>query len=331
LWPAQLAVLYPFPQEIPGWKVLASFVIMLGISLLVVRAARRHPYLSVGWLWYLGTLVPVIGLVQVGPQAMADRYTYVPLIGLFVMVAWGLPALLARWRHRVLVLTGAAAFVIGGCTVAARAQLRYWETSITLWQRALDTTAGNFRANMALGSLLEDQGRVSEAVLLYSEALRINPNFPEAHNKLGVALGNQGEIGEAIAHYAEAVRLKPDFAEPHNNLGNAYVQLGTIDEAIAHYNEALRLNPEYAQARNGLGSALDDQGKTEDAIHHYREALRIDPDFAEAHNNLGVSLAKEGMVDEAIREFSESLRIKPDQVNVRNNLESMLQMKGSTN
>src|SRR6202167_1037861 len=259
LWPARLAVLYPYAQSLPLWWLAGAFLGLMGISFAVIRAGPRHPYLSVGWFWYLGTLVPVIGLIQVGDQAMADRYTYVPLIGLFIIVAWGVPELLVRWPFRRIALAAAAGLVILACAIAARGQLQYWENSSTLWTRALAVTTGN---NIA-------------------------------HNNLGVSLADQGKLDEAIAHYSEALRIKPDYADAHNNLGAALADQGKVDEAIAHYSEALRIKPDYADAHDNLGVSLCDQGKLDEGIAHFNEALRIKPDSAKAHNNLGVALASQ--------------------------------------
>jgi len=330
LWPARLAAFYPYPQLIPGWWVGGAILGLIGVSVAVIRKAWRYPYLPVGWLWYLGTLVPVIGLVQVGNQSMADRYTYIPLIGLFLMVAWGIPDLLPRWRYRSIALGTTAGLVISMCVIVARGQVQHWGNGVVLWTHALEVTTENYRAHAALGALLEDQGRVNEAIAHLSEAVRIRPDYAEVQNKLGAALADQGRVEEAIPHYFQALRFKPGIAEAHNNLGNALSGQGKVAEAIAHYTEALRINPDYALAHNGLGSALDEQGKVAEAIAHYREALRIEPNLAEAHNNLGAALASQGKADEAIQEFLEALRIKPDQANVHYNVAVMLDRKGET-
>jgi protein O-mannosyl-transferase len=294
LWPARLAVLYPYAQALPVLWVAAAFLALMGISVAVIRAARPYPYLSVGWFWYLGTLVPVIGFVQVGDQAMADRYTYVPLIGLFIIVAWGVPDLLVRWPLRKIGLPASAGLVILACAIAARNQLQYWEDSTTLWTHALAVTTANNIANNNLGVSLAGQGKLDEAIAHYSEALRIKPDYADAHNNLGAALADQGKVDEAIAHYSEALRLRPDYADAHNNLGVSLGGQGKLDEAIAHFTEALRLKPDSAKAHNNLGVAMASQGKLEEAIAHFTEALRIKPDYADAHNNLEVAMIRRG-------------------------------------
>ena len=304
LWPARLAVFYPYPQSLPAWLVAGAFLALVGISLAVIRAGPRHPYLPVGWFWYLGTLVPVIGLIQVGDQAMADRYTYIPLIGLFIIVAWGVPDLLLRWPLRRIVLPSpfltrialpaAASAVILACAITAKGQFQYWEDSTTLWTHALAVTTRNNIAHNNLGASLADQGKTDEAIAHYSEALRIKSDYADAHNNLGVALADEGKLDEAIAHYFEALRIRPDYADAHSNLGIALANEGKLDEAIAQFAEALRINPDSAKAHNNLGVALASQGKLDEAIAHFNEALRINPDYADAHKNLGVALVQQG-------------------------------------
>jgi tetratricopeptide (TPR) repeat protein len=294
LWPARLAVLYPYAQSLPLWWVAGAFLGLMGVSVAVICAGPRRPYLLVGWFWYLGALVPVIGLIQVGDQAMADRYTYIPLIGLFIIVAWGVPELLVRWPLRRIALRAAAALVILACAFAASGQLQYWENSTTLWTHALAVTTGNNIAHNNLGVALAGQGKIDEAIVQYSEALRTKPNYANAHNNLGVALDDQGKIDEAIAQYIEALRIRPDYANAHINLGVALANQGKIDEAIAHFTEALRIEPDSAKAHNDLGIALASQGKIDDAIAQFTEALRIKPDYADAHNNLEVALVRRG-------------------------------------
>ncbi len=320
IWPRHLAVFYPHQEMLPIWKIVGSGLLLVGVSVLVIRAVRKHPYLVVGWFWYLGTLIPVIGLVQVGSQAMADRYTYVPLIGLFIMMAWGVPDILAGWRFRKVVLSVSTGLLLSLLMVVTNLQLKHWQNDITLFEHTLAATCNNFIIHYNLGVVLAGQGKTQEAVAHYAEALRIKPDYAEAHNNLGVALVGQGKTQEAVAHYAEALRIKPDYAEAHYNLGAALVGQGKTQEAVAHYAEARRIKPDYAEAHNNLGVALAGQGKTQEAVAHYAEALRIKPDFAEAHNNLGVTLAGQGKTQEAVAHYAEALRIKPDYAEAHNNL-----------
>jgi tetratricopeptide (TPR) repeat protein len=298
VWPQHLAVFYPYETVVPVWQGLGAGLFLVGVSFLALREVRRLPYISVGWLWYVGTLVPVIGLVQVGEQAMADRYTYIPLIGLFIVVVWGAVDLARKWRYKTLLLGTSAGGVLLACMICTHLQVSHWRTTMTLFQHALDVTANNYLAYNNVANVLASQGKLQEAVASYSEALRIKPDYVNAHNNLGTTLDELGRFGEAVAHFSEALRIKPDFAEAHNNLGIALVARGEIDKAIAHHSEALRIRPDYAGAHNCLGVALAMQGKLEEAVAHFSEAIRIAPDDAEARHNLDLVLRNGGNREE---------------------------------
>ncbi len=327
LWPGDLAVFYPFPRAIPWWHVAGALLLLASISLVAIRAARRNPYLVVGWLWYLGTLVPVIGLVQVGAQAMADRYTYVPLIGIFIIIAWGAPDLLARWRHAEKGLAVAAIALLSLLAAATLLQVRHWARTHTLFEHALRVTEDNYVAHYNLGIDLLERNETTEAIRHLAEAVRIQPRFAEAHNNLGNSLEQLGRRAEAIDHYSRALRANPSMATAHYNLGLALAKQGKAPEAIHHLSEALRTRPGYAEAHNNLAIVLADQGRTDEAIDHLAEALRIDPEYARAHFNLGVVLADQGRLDEAIRHYSEALRIDPDDLEARRRLDRALAMR----
>ena len=323
LWPARLAVFYPYVRPLPGWWVAGASLGLLAVSVAVLWLGPRHPYLPVGWFWYVGTLVPVIGLVQVGSQPIADRYTYVPLIGLFIVVAWGVSDLAIRRPLGRVALPIAAGVVLLACAITARAQLQNWESSKALWEHALAVTTGNNVARNNLGNVLAKQGEFDDAIVQYSAALRIKPDYAFAHNNLGRVLANQGRISEAIEHYSAALRIEPDYADAHNNLGIVLAGQGKLDEAIAHYSRALRAKPDFADAHNNLGIALAKAGRADEAIHEFLEAVRIKPDYPEAHNNLGVVLVSKGRVGEAISQYSEALRLKPDYREARRSLEEL--------
>jgi len=328
-WPARLAVLYPLPgHHLPIWQAPAAGLALAVLSLLALRQARRHPYLLVGWLWFLGTLLPVIGLVQVGAQAMADRYTYVPCIGLFIVVVWGMADLAARWRAPRFLLPVGAAVVLSALMICTWVQVGYWRDSISLYEHTLQVTRGNPIIRNNLGIALAEQGKTDQAIAHYDEALRLKPDYAEAHNNLGIALDAQGETDQAIAQYGEALRLKPDYADAHNSLGLALAAQGKMDQAIAHYDEALRLKPDYAEAHNNLGIALEAQGKLDQAIAQYDEALRLKPGYADAHNNLGLVLEAQGKADQAMVEYAEALRLNPDLAGAHNNLGLALAAQG---
>ncbi len=328
IWPADLAVLYPHPGMLPPWQVLGAVLLLTVITLLVIYAAKQFPYLAVGWLWYLGTLIPVIGIVQVGVQAMADRYTYVPLIGVLIMIAWGVPDLLGRWRYRMIALTVPAIVILLVFTFVTWKQVHYWQDTVTLFRRALAVTANNYVAHYNFGNSLQDQGKLEEAVSHYFEALRIHPNYADAHNNLGAVLQEQGYFQEAVNHYSEALRINPNYGNAYNNLGFALQEQGRYKEAFAHYSEALRINPHSAGAHSNMGDLLMIQGKTEEAIGHYHEAIRLRPDYMKTYINWGEKLAAQGKYNEAAELYERALRIKPDSAEIHYNMGTMLAARG---
>jgi tetratricopeptide (TPR) repeat protein len=328
IWPHKLAVYYPYQETIPLWQVAGSGLLLLGLSIMVIKAAKNRPYLPVGWLWYFGTLVPVIGLVQVGSQAMADRYTYLSLVGLFIMIAWGVPDLLAGWHRGRTVLTISATVLLLGCVVGTWRQVGHWQNSITLFQHTVRVTSDNHFAHNNLGVALAKSGRLAEAIHHYFNALRVKPDTAEVHNNLGNALAAQGNVDRAMSHYYQALKIDSNNARAYNNLGNVLANQGKREEAIKYYTTALGLDPAYAGAHYNLGNLLANQGKTEEAINHYVEALRIMPYWAGAHNNLGVALEKGGKLEEAIGHYQEALRLNPGYVRARSNLERVLRLKG---
>jgi tetratricopeptide (TPR) repeat protein len=328
LWPVRLSAFYPLGTSPPVLQACLGALLLIGVTVFAIRAGQRHGYFLTGWLWYVGTLIPVVGLLQVGDQSMADRYTYLPLIGLFLIVAWGAPELVARWRYGRLALPVAAACVLLACAGVARAQVRYWSDGAALWRHALDVNGDNYLAHASLGDILLKQGRTGEAISHFVEALQLKPDGL-AQNGLGLALMWQGKLDEAIPHFAEALQIKPNFAQARYNLGYALARQGRVDEAIGQFREALRINPDYAGAHNELGEALARQGKLEEAAQHFAEALRIKPDYAEAQNNLGVALARQGKLGEAVQHFGEALRIRPDFVDASSNLKRALAMLGT--
>jgi protein O-mannosyl-transferase len=329
-WPKDLAVFYPHPGHWPLARVLLAGGLILGLSVLVWVQRRRYSYLLVGWLWYCGTLVPVSQVVQTGSQAMADRWTYLPSLGVLIVVVWGAYELTRRWRYQALGLSmvGGAAIVL--CLALTRQQIGYWRDSEALFRHALEVTEDNYLAHNNLGLALGPKGQTDEAIRQYQEALRLKPGYADAHNNLGYALDEKGQLNEAIHELQEAIHLKPDDALPHNNLGAALCKKGQIEESIRQYQEALRLKPNYANARNGLGAALARKGQLDEAIRQFREAIRLKPDHAEAHNNLGYALREKGQLDEAIRQYQEAMRLQPGYANAHYNLGIALGRKGQS-
>jgi tetratricopeptide (TPR) repeat protein len=311
LWPSGLAVFYPFPNSIPPASVLLSLLVLAGITVAAWTMVERRPYFLVGWLWYVGTLVPVIGLVQVGSQARADRYTYVPSIGLLIIAAWGAKDLAERWPALRNALPIVAVGAILACTIVAQAQVKYWQNSFALWTRSTNVIENNYVALGNLGYEYWKQGNSDVAIKLYNDSLRINPTDAPTLSHLGVALASQGKVSEAIAQLQKAIRLQPNYSEAHNNIGPILANVGQLDEAIKQFSEAIRIQPDYADAHNNLGVALARQGKLDEGIQHFFEAVKIQPDYVNAHNNLGLFLAQKGKLDEAIAHYSEVLRLDP--------------------
>jgi tetratricopeptide (TPR) repeat protein len=327
-WPSRLAAFYPY-EIWPLSMVLLAGAALLGVSGAAVWRARREPWLATGWFWYLGTLVPVIGFVQSGGQSMADRYTYIPLIGLFMMVAWAVPCAAPDQRVRKVVTAAAAAALLGACAVLCQLQVRYWKNTETLFRHAVEVTTNNSLAQCNLGVECGRAGRLQEAIAHLEEAVRIKPDYVEAHNSLGRSLMLVGKLNEAIGHLEQALRIKPDLAEAHYNLGGALGQAGRMQEAIGHYEQALRIKPDWAKAHYDLGVALERAGRMQEAIGHYEQALRLKPDLAEAHNNLGAILFQLGKVQEAIRHWEQALRIKPDYAKAHYDLGVALEQAGN--
>jgi tetratricopeptide (TPR) repeat protein len=327
VWPSGLAVFYPYRVWSPGVVIMAG-AILVAVSGAVIWRARRQPHLAVGWFWFLGTLVPVIGLVQVGGQSMADRYTYLPLIGLTMMLCWSVPSRARqRWDLKVTTCVAAAA-VLAVCAALSRVQIEYWENSETLFRHALNVTRDNYQAHYSLGEALLNTGKVSEAIGHYEQALQIQPDYAEVHNNFGNALVKEGKLRDAIGHYEQALRIQPNLAEAHYNLGVALEKDGRLQDALEHYKQAVRIEPDHAEAHNNLGNALFQVGNVQEAIEHYEQALRIQPDFAEAHYNLGSALGRAGKLEEAIEQYRQALRIKPNYAEAHYNLGVALEQAG---
>jgi tetratricopeptide (TPR) repeat protein len=311
--PVNLAVYYPHPGGNLGiGPIVLALLLLAGVSALVFAWRKAMPWLAVGWLWYLGMLVPVIGVLQAGELAMADRYTYLPQIGLSIALAWTLDRIHRSWPGGRRVVETMMLLALSGLTFLAWRQTSLWRDSETLWTHALACTSQNWLAHYNLGVSLSDRGRGDEAIVRFRMALEIKPNYDLAHNNLGVVLVERGQVDEAVTHYRKALAIQPDHEKAHNNLGLVLAGRGRVDEAIAHYRKALAIQPDYAMAHNNLGLALAGRGQVNEAIAHYRKALEIQPNHEKAHNNLATALAGRGQVDEAITHYQKALEIKPD-------------------
>jgi Flp pilus assembly protein TadD len=280
VWPTGLAFFYPYPAHWPVWEVAGAGVVLVGVSWLAVRL---RAYLAVGWFWYLGTLAPVIGLIQVGHQSRADRYTYVPLIGISIMVAWGAAELYEKWPQ---VVKGVAVVACSAWLVITWVQTSYWKDGPTLYEHAIAVTDANYLAHLNLGVDLAGQGNYQKALRELFTSIEENPDQPHARNSLGGVLYTVGRRDDAIEQFTQAIRLEPNDAEPHCNLGNALVDAGKIEDATRELNTALKLNPGIANTYYGLGRVLVIQKRPGEARSYFAEALKINPRFEEARKEL---------------------------------------------
>jgi tetratricopeptide (TPR) repeat protein len=337
IWPIRLAVLYPLSLDgSPPWQVFDAILLLAALTAGAWLSRRARPYLLVGWLWYLGMLAPVIGILQVGVQAYADRYTYLPQIGLCLAGTWTAADWAGRRRDRRAALGAVALVILCALLVTAYHQTTYWRDSETLWTHTIDCTRDNWAARSNLGMALSEQGRMEEAIAQYREALRINPPDADAHTNLGIALAHQGRTGEAMAQYRAALQLAPHYPEAHYDLGLLLRRQGRTDDAIAQYREALQTDLDPADshyslglvlrqnAHNNLGNALLQQGRTDEAISQYRMALQINPAYEDACFNLGNALLQQGRVEDAIAQFRQALRLNPADLEAHNALASAL-------
>jgi tetratricopeptide (TPR) repeat protein len=256
-------------------------LLLLVISFLVVRLGRNQKYLPVGWFWFLIALVPVIGIVQVGSKAYADRYTYIPYIGLFIMLAWGMPQLLSKLPYRKIILGLSMAAVLTSLGICAHQQMSHWKNSLTLFSHAVEVTQNNWLAYNRLGVAYARLGRLSQATEAFSQAVQIKPNFAEAHFNLGVAYGRLGNNTEAIDAYKQTIRLSPGYIMAYNNLGAVYSKLGRYNEAIDIYKQAVKIKPDLAEAHNNLGFAYLAIGERNSALAEYNILKSLNPQLAD--------------------------------------------------
>ncbi len=321
-WPLDLAVFYPHPLHWPAGVIAMCGLILLVISGFAFALRKSRPYFAVGWCWFLGTLVPAIGLVQVGSQSMADRYSYVPTIGIIFIFVWGGFEFLKRVPRAKSVAVAALSAGIIGCIFLTTRQIGYWQDSETLFRHALAVTTNNPVALLNLGEAVSGRGQAEEALAYYREALRIQPGYFEAMNNIGVQLIKLQRVGEAIPVLKDALKAQ-DAPIAHNNLGQALSDAGDYDAAIEQFRAALKLRPDYPNAQANWGLALAGKRQVDEAIPHFQEAIRLDPYHFDAQNNLGIAYYAKGRYDNAIIQFRNALRIKPNDAGVRENLALM--------
>jgi protein O-mannosyl-transferase len=331
-WPVNLAVIYPLHLATSAAITALAILVLAGITIAVGLLSRKRPWLAVGWFWFVGTLVPVIGLVQVGDQSMADRYTYFPLIGVFIMIAWGLPAELFASTHRSPVAAVVVALTLTALAAMTFRQIQVWKDTTTLFDHAMKVTEGNITAHNALAVASMQQGDLIGARHHVEKALQINSNYAAARYTLGMVMLKQGDLANAKEQFNRALQTSqqgPMTAMIWNGLGAANLNLGRTDEGISNYRHALELNPSYADAFTNLGNALLAQGKFAEAIEVSEKALRLRPHVAETHACLGAALLNVGRVDESILHNQKAIELNPDLVPARLNLGLSVMAKGN--
>jgi tetratricopeptide (TPR) repeat protein len=329
LWPVNLAGLYLRSGDWPGWEVALAAVLLAAVSVIAVWQWRRRPWLAVGWFWYVGTLVPVIGIIQAGMQTMADRYTYVPLTGIFIILVWGGWELANVWRvPRVAPAVAAAA--LAACSVLTLHQLTFWRNSETLFTRMITATPNNYMAHYNLGNFYSREGMIGAAMTNYEAALQEEPNYADAHNNLGGILLDQKRYDDALAHYRAAVRTNPEFVH-FFSLANALADAASarhdtnlFAEAVAAYHQALQLNPNASQAHQNLGLTWQAQGANSEASAEFAEAARLDPNRLDSWNSLAMCCAMQNRMPEAEAAFRQIIRLRPDDGGAYGNLGNAL-------
>jgi protein O-mannosyl-transferase len=321
VWPRNLAVFYPYPQDgFPLWEVAVAIAGFVAITAGVFLVRTKRPYLLIGWLWFVGMLAPVIGIIQVGLQAHADRYTYLPQIGLGLIFAWGASDFPVPRRIRSPVLTAACLGAIVALGWMARVQTSTWYDSESLWRQALAVTADNPTAREHLSDAYLDNGRIEDAISQGREAVRLQPNRAYAYGVLGAALARTARIEEALDDLRTAERLNPKLALVHYNIANVLLRQGDVDGAIDNYEKELQLQPNFAEGHNNLASALFKKGEVDAAVPHLRRALELKPNYPDAHNNLGIALSQKGEMQQAVTEWNQTLQIQPDNLDAECNL-----------
>jgi tetratricopeptide (TPR) repeat protein len=353
-WPPDLAVFYPFNHHLPAWQWAGAAILLGLISALAIALLKKLPYVAIGWFWYLGTLVPVIGLVQVGEQALADRYTYLPLVGIFIVLAWGAADLTEGWPGRRAILKSGATAVLGACIFLTVTQAGYWKNSVALFTHAANVTKNNSLAHVnlgaaydklglvdkakaefntalqidpdssgtlnGLGELYEHGGNPAKAIDYFNSALRKRPFYGDAHYNLGNVLAAEGNYAEAAEHYAAAIHVKPDSADAYNNLAAMDMRLGKVNEALNEFGTALEIQPDFPEAHVQLADLLVDMGHPEAAWPHYLEAMRLKPGIVHGNVRFGLLLGRKGELDAAISQFLDAIKLQPTNVTVYYNL-----------
>jgi len=329
-WPAKLAEFYPLPDHFAFGQILIAGLLLAAVCVWILSQARRRPYLLTGWFWFLGTLVPTLGIVQVGSQAMADRYTYIPSIGLFLVLVLGIHELAARarlsagpfcafqWGRPFFASVGGIA--LAACLICASRQLSYWQNPEKLFRHTIAVTSDNYVAYDYLGAALHDVGKFDEALAAFRASVEITPRFPQSQCNLGTILLEHGDLEESVAHLTAALEMDPGNGDARRNLGDALTQLNRLPEAISHLSQAIAAKPDDVEAHCKLGTALWNQSRFEEATAQFTEATRLNPAYIPAHQSLAVALIRLGRREEGINQFSEAVRLDPNDSELRFNV-----------
>jgi protein O-mannosyl-transferase len=337
IWPVDLAPIYPYASHLPAYTVIIAAGLLLAASAWAISRLQRQPYLLTGWLWYLGTLVPTIGLVQVGAQSMADRYMYIPSIGLFIAIVWGLAAwtgsgyraaVTSPQRQKWLSGLGVASLV--GCMAATSFQVRIWRDAETLFRHTLEVSKDKYIAYNYLGKAIEDQGRTDEALAHYQQSIRLRPTYAEGNYNVGTILMRKGQLAQAMRHFETALKTKPSYPDAYNNLGSVYLRLGQLAAAKTNFSKAIYYNPSDPVAHYNLATVLLLESNWNEARTEFSEALRLNPNYAAAHANFGVVMASAGNREQAIYHFSQAVRLDPSNLDAQFNLGFALLEHGRT-
>jgi len=329
IWPQKLAIFYPHPfGMLSSWNIFGSVLLIAGLSFLAIRMLNQYKYMAVGWFWYLGTLIPVIGLIQVGAQSMADRYTYIPLTGLFIMLAWGISDLLKKWHYRKTVLAVCTIILLFTFSTRSYFQIRHWENSAAVFKNAIQTTKNNWLAYRELGLALMRDDKLDDAVFYYKKALQIRPKYLTALDNLGMTLYRLEKFEEALFYYSKALKIDPKNAGIHNNTANILTALGKLEEAIKHYKKAVLIDSEFADAHYNLANVLAVQGQLDKAVLYYESAIKKNSEYSDAYYNLGCILFRQKKYKEALVNFTQVIKINPDYKQAYNQIGIILLQRG---
>jgi protein O-mannosyl-transferase len=320
IFPVNLGVIYPHQRVFSGWELSGAGLMLLVVTWLSVRALKKHSYFPVGWFWFLGTLVPVIGIVQVGSQAMADRYTYVPYIGLFIAIAWGVPDIMKGWRFSGILTRIGAIMILMVLAGLTWRQAGFWKNSQVLFEHTLAVTSANYTAHNNLGSVFYNQGNFDAAISHFRQSIEINPDYDMGHYNLAVMLSQQGDMEGAIRNYSEAIRVHPGFGMAHYNLALLLERKDQNEDSFQHYLTVINLNPEFYRAYNNLGAILMKNGRVNEAINCFQKALKINPGYSKAYFSLGLASYRLENYHQSVRYYEKAIKLDPNFEQARNNL-----------